>query len=102
MKLEHYPEKKLKAQILDIVGKYLDLSLYRVFMFGSRVSGFNSEHSDIDIGIQGPEEIPGNIRVEIIEDLENLPVLYKFDVVDFKKVTQEFRNEALKTIEYIN
>jgi len=75
MKLEHYPEKKLKAQIRDIVGRYLDLNLYRVFMLGSRVSGLSSERSDIDIGIQGPEEIPGNIRIEILEELENVPVL---------------------------
>ncbi|MDH7511717.1 MAG: nucleotidyltransferase domain-containing protein [Clostridiales bacterium] len=102
MKLEHYPEDKIKDQIIDIVGKYLDLSLYRIFIFGSRVSGFNSERSDIDIGIQGPEEIPGNIRVEILEDLENLPVLYKFDVVDFSKVSLEFKKKALENIEYAN
>jgi len=41
MRLEHYSVHSLKAQILEVIGKYLDLSLYRVFFFGSRVSGFN-------------------------------------------------------------
>jgi septum formation topological specificity factor MinE len=38
MKLKHYPLKKLKKEILEIVGKYLDLKEYKVFFFGSRVS----------------------------------------------------------------
>jgi len=102
MRLEYYSERRLKAQILEIVGRYLDLRFYRIFIFGSRVSAFNSERSDIDIGIEGPKEIPGNIRIEIAEDLEDLPILYKFDVVDFSKVTPEFRKEALKNAEYVN
>jgi predicted nucleotidyltransferase len=102
MKLDHYPEHKLKAQILKIVDRYLNLSHYRVFIFGSRVTGIGSERSDIDIGIQGPQEIPGNIRIEILEELENLPVLYKFDLIDFYNVAPEFKEEALKAVDYVN
>jgi septum formation topological specificity factor MinE len=39
MKLEHYPVEKLKEEILKILSKYLDLSQYKVFFFGSRVKG---------------------------------------------------------------
>ena len=102
MRLDHYPEGKLKRQILKIVGKYLDLKTYHVFIFGSRAGSSGPERSDIDIGILGPQEIPGNIRIEILEELENLPVLYRFDLVDFHNVTPEFKKEALKTIEYVN
>lgn len=102
MRLENYSEHSLKAQILKVIGKYLDLNLYRVFIFGSRVSGFNSERSDIDIGILGPREVAGEVRVDILEDLENFPSLYRFDLVDFNKVTPEFREEALKNVEYVN
>jgi len=31
MKLKYYPVKKLRKEILDIIGKYLDLKLYKVF-----------------------------------------------------------------------
>lgn len=102
MRLDHYSFHDLNAQILQVVGKYLDLSLYRVFIFGSRVGRFSSERSDIDIGILGPRELGGKVRVDILEDLENLPTLYRFDLVDFNKVTPEFREEALKNIEYVN
>jgi septum formation topological specificity factor MinE len=39
MKLEHYSADKLREDILRILGKYLDLSKYKVFFFGSRISG---------------------------------------------------------------
>ena len=102
MRLEHYPEQKLKMQILDIIKKYLDIGQYRVFIFGSRVSGTGTERSDIDIGIMGPKPIPGEVRVEILEDMENLPTLYRFDLVDFTGVPPEFRREALRNAEYVN
>ena len=102
MRLEHYSEQKLKTQILEAVGKYLALRTYRVFLFGSRINGLGSDRSDIDIGIDGPESIPGEIKVEIEEALDSLPVLYKFDLVDFKSVTENFRQQALKSVEHLN
>ena len=74
MKLEHYSAKKLKEEILKILSKYLDLSQYKVFFFGSRVSGSGDSRSDIDIGIEGPE-IPAYAKLEIEEELEYLPIL---------------------------
>ena len=99
MRLEHYPEKKLKTQVLEIIGRHLNLSSFRVFIFGSRVGDHHSERSDIDIGIQGAQEIPAHIRVEMLEELDRLPVLYKFDLVDFSTVTPEFKEEALRYAE---
>lgn len=57
MRLEFYSIQKLKKEITKIVGQYLNLSEYKVFFFGSRVSDKGDEHSDIDIGIEGPNEI---------------------------------------------
>lgn len=102
MRLKHYPVEKLKKQILEIIGKHLDLRFYRIFFFGSRVSEQNSQRSDIDVGIEGPEEISAHACLEIRESFNNLPTLYKFDLVDFRKVTSEFREEASKSIEYVN
>lgn len=101
MKLEHYSVGKLKKEIFDIIGRYLDLKKYKVFFFGSRVKGDNFPRSDIDIGIKGPKTVPFEVVVRIKEDIENLPTLYKFDVVDFKDVSEKFKKIALKNIEYI-
>lgn len=102
MKLEHYPIKKLKKEILKIIGRYLDLKKYKVFFFGSRINGFAGARSDIDLGIEGPKEMPAEIKLEIEEKIDELPTLYKFDVVDFKSVSKEFKKQALKYIEYVN
>ncbi len=101
MKLTHYSEKKLKKEILEIVDKHLDLKKYKVFFFGSRIKGNNFERADIDVGIEGLEEIPGGVISEIKEELDKLPTLYKFDVVDFKTVSQKFKKEAKKHIEHV-
>lgn len=102
MRLEHYPPEKLKKEILDIIGKHLDLSRYRVFFFGSRVSGKGTDRSDVDVGIEGPEPVPAKAQWEIEEAIENLPTLYKVEIVDFKKVASIFKEVATQHLEYIN
>lgn len=101
MKLEFYSVEKLKKEILEIVIKYLNLNKYKVFFFGSRVSGKNDEYSDIDVGIEGPEEIPTRVIYQIKEDIEDLPILYKIEVVDFYNVSSKFKKVASQHLESI-
>ncbi len=102
MRLEFYSEEKLKKEILDLVGKYLDLSTYKVFFFGSRVAGKGDERSDIDVGIEGQKAIPSAALLDIQDEVENLPTLYKIDIVDFCKVDETFKEVALQNIEMIS
>lgn len=101
MKLEYASVKNLKQEVKEIVGRYLDLSVYNLFFFGSRVTNRSGERADIDIGIEGPEEVPGHIMEEIKEELEELPYLYKIDIVDFRRAGSGFYREAKKNIENI-
>jgi len=101
MRIEFYSSEKLKKEIVSIIGKYLDLSQHRIFFFGSRVSGKGNERSDIDVGIEGTEEISWQVVAKIKEDNENLPILYKIDIVDFKKVSSDFYSVAKQDIEMI-
>lgn len=102
MRLEHYPAAKLKKEILAILTKYLDLSQYKVFFFGSRVSGKGNDRSDIDIGIEGLIPVPTLDWAEIQEEIENFPILYRVEIVDFKDVAPIFKEVALGTVESIN
>jgi len=102
MRLEHYPQEKLKKEILDIIGKHLNLSEYRVFFFGSRVFGGGTDRSDIDVGIEGPEPASAKDWLEIEEEIENLPTLYKVEIVDFTKVAPIFKEVATQHLEYIS
>lgn len=101
MKLEHYPVEKMKKEISGIVAKYLNLKDYKIFFFGSRVTGENSERADIDIAIRGPQAVPLATMAKIEEEIDNLPTLYKIDVVDFQTVSPEFRQVASQKIEMI-
>lgn len=102
MRLEHYSQEKLKKEILEIVGKYLDLNKYKLFFFGSRVSGKGDERSDIDIGIEGLEKLPDIAIFNIREEIEELPTLYKIDIIDFADADEKFKKIALQHIEKIN
>lgn len=101
MQLEHASATDLKKAIRHIVAKHLSPNQYRVFFFGSRVNGTGSERSDIDIGIAGDEAVPAGALARIREELDELPVLYRIDVVDFARVSPRFRKEALKHNESI-
>ena len=102
MKLEHESPEKLKKLILEVAGRHLNLSRYRLFFFGSRVSGIGDERSDIDIGIEGEEPLPAKLFADIADEVEELPILYKIEIVDFKKVSPDFREVALQHTEDIN
>lgn len=102
MRLEFYEKEKLKQELTEIVGQYLDLKKYKVFFFGSRVGGKSNSRSDVDIGIEGPKPLPIEILGRIKEKISNLPTLYSIDVVDFKRTAPDFQKVAKKHIESIN
>lgn len=102
MRLENYPEEKLKKELLNIISKHINLEKYDVFFFGSRVSGKGDERSDIDVGISGSESLSLDVISEIKEEIEELPILYKIDVVDFTSAEEKFIKIAEKNIEIIN
>ena len=101
MRLQHLNQEILNKSLLNIFGKYLCLEEYKIFYFGSRVNGKGSERSDIDIGLYGKNPIHSSIVSSIQEDIENLPILYTIEVIDFSTVSDEFRKLALQNIEEI-
>ncbi len=101
MHLKHYPVEKLRADLLKIVGRRLDLAEYRLFFFGSRVTGKGDDRSDIDVGVEGPAPVPPEPLQAIKDDLQNLPTVYKIDLVDFSSVPEDFKKVALAKIEVI-
>ncbi len=102
MKLKHYSSEKLKKEIREIIGKYLNLKKYEVFFFGSRITEEGRERSDIDVGIEGPKKISGDLKVKIEEEIKEIPTLYTIDIVDFKDVSSDFYNVARQKTESIS
>ena len=102
MRLKNYPLEKLKRELLEIIGRHVDLTECAVFFFGSRLEAQGDERSDIDLGIEGPRRIPSGALARIREELERVPLLYKIDVVDFRDAAEDFRRVALQKVEWIN
>lgn len=91
----------MKDDVIKIIQKNLKQEHYRVFFFGSRTTGTFDERSDIDIGIEAGGPIPLSTWREIEEELEKLPVLHKIEIVDFARVSDQFKDVALQQIEVI-
>lgn len=68
----------------------------RCFLFGSAATGKTWRSSDIDIGLLSDTPIPATILLKIQDDLELLPSLRVFDLVDFHDVSPVFRENALR------
>lgn len=102
MNLEYVSQQELRRLIKSVFDKHLQTGNYRLFFFGSRVKGNNSPRSDIDLGIESPQALSVKTKLSIEEELQNLPILYKIDLVDFAGVSQSFRQKAFKNIEEIN
>ena len=69
----------------------------KVFLFGSRAKGDQSKSSDIDIGV-----ISGKLNRKLIIKLKEIIsesfVPFNVDIVDFSKVDEDFKKEALRSI----
>ena len=89
----------LRNAVRSAIGKHLDLSEYEVFIFGSEASATPSPRSDIDLGIRGPHALDGAVLQRIRAELEAIPTLRTFDVVDFNSVDPSFRQVALQHTE---
>ena len=70
----------------------------KFFLFGSRAIGSEGFASDIDIGILPKEPLNDSIISEIQEIIEDSFVPYNVDLVDFSKVSESFKQQALSKI----
>ena len=68
---------------------------YKVFLFGSWVEGRAVSTSDLDIGILGDNEVPGEVMRRIKAAATGLPTLRSIDIVDLRSVGEDFRRNVL-------
>lgn len=73
--------EKIYAQIAELGFKY---QVDKIVLFGSRARGDNRERSDIDIAVFGLSDV---LRADFLEDIDQLPTLLEFDVVQIKEDT---------------
>ena len=87
-------EEKYLAEARRICLETVTDPRYEIFLFGSRARGHCDHGSDVDIGIAGPEPLPGGIS-RLLWLLTESDVPWRCQVVDFALVTDEkFRKHA--------
>ncbi len=94
-------KEQIKQMIRGVVAKYLPDKSYKLFIFGSQANKPELIKSDIDVGIDAGEKISMTILANIHSDLDDLPTLYFYDLVDFQNVRESFKNIALQNIEVL-
>ena len=63
----------------------------RVMLYGSRAMGNHRTGSDIDLSLQGGDDLTDLVLYSIVRELDDLPLPYSFDV----SVHSMIENEAL-------
>lgn len=84
--------------IKQIIYKYLPKNAYEVFIFGSRATGTSRKFSDIDLGINGPKALSAEEYVLIKSAFDESDLPYRVDLVDFKNVSDKFKQVSLNKI----
>ena len=86
---------KAEQLIKEIIARFLNPREYKVFIFGSRVTGKASPFSDFDIGVMGKKPVSWKTLGLIEEALEDSDLPFTVDVVDFSQTSQKFQKSAL-------
>ncbi len=88
-------------EIVRAVRRHMNSPHYRVFLFGSRAAGTATPRSDIDVGLDAGGAVALDVLSRIEEDLDDIPVLQKIELVDFARVPDAFAlhaDSAAKTL----
>jgi predicted nucleotidyltransferase len=93
-------KEEIKLMIKKVVASHLS-GEYKIFLFGSQAGLAELKRADIDVGVEAERPLTNSEEMLIWIDLEDLPTLYKFDLVDFKKVDLGFKKVALSNIEIL-
>jgi predicted nucleotidyltransferase len=88
----------IREALIPFKGK---LGARRVVFFGSRVAGTAHERSDFDVAIDGPERVEPGLFAQMLNAIEELPTLYRVDLVDLPAVSEPVRAEMLQHAEVI-
>ena len=84
-------DPRYKQMILDAMNYHFPNA--RIILFGSRARGNNKESSDIDIAIDTGQRIRLSAVGRARTTLEHLPLPVGIDLVDFRSIPQELRDE---------
>lgn len=93
-------KEEIKAMVKNAAAAHLSGD-YKIFIFGSQAGLDNLIRADIDIGIDAGKMLDSKTFLKIYRAIDDLPTLYKFDLIDFYQADEAFKTIALKKIEFL-
>ena len=67
-----------------------------MWIVGSEAAGTALPGSDVDVALEGPTPVDLERLARLRSDLDMLPTLRSFDLVDLRRTSEGFRREALR------
>ena len=64
---------------------------FKIWAFGSRITGHHKPFSDLDLALVGPYPISLSTRAALHEALSEAAIPYKVDIVDWATTSESFR-----------
>lgn len=88
-----YPVLAMTVEELSLLQSILKRYVpdFKVWAFGSRVTGTHKPYSDLDLALVGDEPISIQTRAMLSEALSNSGLPYKVDIVDWASTSEAFR-----------
>ncbi len=87
-------DEKVKRKIISVISALIPGA--RIYLFGSRARGTNSEYADIDIALDAGEALPFRDVDEVRSMLRESNIMYMIDIVDIHQVNGAMREAILK------
>lgn len=86
---------QLTEEELDLIKKTLRSTLVgaKFYLFGSRAKGTAKLYSDADIVIVSDQIVPLEVLSALNERLSESDLVFKVDLVDWQRISPEFRNK---------
>ncbi len=84
-------KKRYLEEILEIIQKTIPDCQVRIF--GSRVTGRSAKFSDLDLVVEGKDELGLSTMVRIKDAFTESNLPFKVDVLDWLAISSEFRRQ---------
>jgi len=83
-----------KEKIIKVIDIFFPQA--KVYLFGSRARGDNTERSDIDLAIDAGKPMTMTEKGQIITMIDALNIPQKTDIVDFHRAPQSLKDNIAK------
>jgi predicted nucleotidyltransferase len=87
-------DEKTKNKIIAVVSALIPEA--KIYLFGSRARGTNSERADIDIALDASKPLNRVDIDEVASMFTESNIMYRIDIVDFHHVSKTMQNEIAR------